>query len=293
MKILLFGGSGQLGREIQKRLSSLRFEVVSPVASELSIDDQEQVSFLIDKVRADVVINCAAFTAVDDAEKEPEIAFAVNSEGPSNLARSISKTGGRLIHISTDYVFDGLLGRALTEDDVPSPLNVYGQSKLAGEKGVLELLPDSALVVRTSSLHGQFGQNFVHTMLKLFESREEVSVVEDQLMSPTWAGWLAGVLIDLCRISVNGVVHASGTGPVSWYEFAREIYKLSGGSASYPNLSLLPTSVNSFPRPAKRPINSSLDCRKLEQLLGRAIIPWQEGLSSHLQEMGRLHSERA
>jgi len=288
MKILLFGGSGQLGREIQNRLGSLRFEVVSPVASELSIDDQEQVSFLIDKVRADVVINCAAYTAVDDAEKESETAFSVNAEGPSNLARSISKTGGRLIHISTDYVFDGSLGRALTEEDPTSPLNVYGQSKLAGEKAVLELLPDTGLIVRTSSLHGQFGQNFVHTMLQLFESREEVMVVEDQLMSPTWAGWLAGVLIDLCRISAKGVLHASGTGPVSWYEFAQEIYRLTGGSVSYPNLTILPTSVSSFPRPAKRPINSALDCGRLEQLLGRAVIPWQEGLNSHLQEMGRL-----
>jgi len=287
MKILLFGGSGQLGRELKKRFASLRFEVVSPVASEVSIEDKEQVEFLVEKIKPDIAVNCAAYTRVDDAESHRERAFKVNAEGPAHLAQSLAKIKARLIHISTDYVFDGTLGRALKESDPTYPLNVYGESKLAGEKAVLETLPDSALVVRTSSLHGQFGQNFVHTMLSLFESRDEVLVVEDQLMSPTWAGWLAEVLIDLCRVNSTGVLHASGGGMVSWYDFAREIYQISGGAETYTNLRVRPTSESEFKRPAKRPKNSALDSSNLEKVIGRSVISWQEGLRFHLNDIGK------
>ena len=286
MKILLFGGSGQLGYEIRPRAKALHIDLVAPITSEVDISDQQQVSRLIHDLKPDVIINAAAYTAVDLAESEPEKAFKVNAEGVRYIAEAAKDSGSRLIHISTDYVFDGSLGRPLKETDPVSPPNQYGASKLAGEQAALNAHPTNTLIVRTSSLHGAKGINFVHTMLKLFREKEEVSVVSDQVMSPTYAGWLAEVLLDLARLEVVGIIHASCRGAISWYEFAKEIHMLATKSGEKLKAQVKPISAAEFYRPAIRPSYSVFDCSKLTETLGRAPIDWKEGLKQHLKELG-------
>ncbi len=287
MKILLFGGSGQLGFELKKRAKDLEFEVISPVTAEVNISEAEQVSFLTNLVKPDVVINCAAYTAVDKAEEEPEKAYAINRDGARNVAEACEGLGIRLLHISTDYVFDGSLGRALREDDVTNPVSVYGKSKLAGEEAIASILGGKGLIVRTSSLHGQKGVNFVHSMLKLFQERDVVRVVDDQMMSPTWAGWLAESLLDFARLDCGGVVHASCSGGISWFEFAQEI--LLQASKHFEGRALAkvePMSAAELNRPARRPTYSVFDTSRLSDLLGRDPLPWKAGLAAHLHDIG-------
>lgn len=287
MKLLVFGGTGQLGQELTKRASDLNFEVSFPVEREVDIIDPQQVKILIKNIKPDVVVNCAAYTAVDKQEIEKEIAFEVNEKGASNIALALKGSKTKLIHISTDYVFDGSQSKLLTEEDSTNPLSVYGKSKLAGERAVQEILPKTSLIVRISSLHGAQGDNFVHTMLKLFKDKDEVKVVDDQFMCPTWAGWVAETLLDLIRVDALGVVHASGDGVISWYDFASEIYKLSVEKNEDINkdLKLTPVAATEFQRAAERPRYSAMDCSKLTSLIGMKPITWQEGLKSHLQEI--------
>ncbi|MBX7145261.1 MAG: dTDP-4-dehydrorhamnose reductase [Oligoflexia bacterium] len=287
MKILLFGASGQLGHEINSRALDLEFEMICPVQSELDISEEAQVLFLAERSKPDLIINAAAYTAVDQAESERDLAFAVNRDGAAAVARAAKRIGSRMIHISTDYVFSGEGNSPLREDSPTAPLNVYGLSKLEGEQAVLSILGQNALIVRTSSLHGRHGVNFVHTMIKLFKERESVSVVRDQVMSPCWAGWLAEVVLDLGRIAASGVVHASCAGAVSWYDFAQAILEsVQGKDAQARRCRLEPIGADQFARPARRPRYSVLDCSRLAQLLGRKPISWQEGLRAHLAELG-------
>lgn len=287
MRFLLFGGSGQLGFEFIKRANDLNFEVISPVLSELDIGSQSQVVAFCERVRPTVIVNCAAYTAVDKAEEQVEEAYRVNATGAENVAKGAVRAECRLLHVSTDYVFDGNATSPIAEDTPTAPLNVYGKSKLEGERRVQQILAERSLIVRTSSLHGQHGENFVHTMLKLIRDRDEVRVVDDQWMSPTWAGWLAEVLLDLSRMNAQGIVHACGAGVCSWFEFAKEIQAVSAGKIDRrPACRVEPTTVANFPRPARRPRYSAMDCTKLSRLLGRPPIPWQEGLRAHLLDIG-------
>lgn len=292
MRILLFGGTGQLGYELLKRAHDLNFEITAPVISEVDIGDRDQVLFLTRKFRPDVIINSAAYTAVDKAEEDSAVAWRVNRDGAANTAHGAAAVGGRLIHVSTDYVFAGDGSTPLTEDSPTGPRNVYGASKLGGEEAVREILGDRALVVRTASLHGQRGENFVHTMLKLFTTRPSVKVVGDQIMSPTWAGWLAETMLDLARLEAGGVVHATCAGAISWLEFATEIHRLAAPRLADGSVCVIePTTVAEFSRAAPRPTYSALDCGKLAQILGRRPISWQTGLKAHLTEIGKRHGE--
>lgn len=287
MKILLFGGSGQLGYEIEQRGRDLNFEMISPVISEVDISDGAQVRYLTAQIKPDLIVNCAAYTLVDKAEDEKEEAMRINRDGAHNVAIAASHIGCRMIHISTDYVFDGSFDSPIPETAPTNPINHYGATKLAGEAAVMEAAGKLAVIVRTSSLHGQKGVNFVHTMLELFKTKEVVRVVNDQYMSPTWAGWLAEVILDLGRIACDGIVHASCAGAITWYDFAAEILRLV--KDDIPNaqaLRLEPISASEFGRPAKRPAYSVFDCSKLAGLLGRSPIPWQDGLKAHLRELG-------
>ncbi|MCO6432355.1 MAG: dTDP-4-dehydrorhamnose reductase [Deltaproteobacteria bacterium] len=288
MKILLFGGSGQLGFEIQKRALDLNFEVVSPFTSEVNISEETQVLYLCSQTQPDVILNCAAYTAVDKAEEEKDLCFKINRDGARNVALGARQTGAKLIHISTDYVFDGEKGSPLTEDDPVNPLSVYGMSKLDGEREILKHYPDRTIIVRTSSLYGQKGVNFVRTMLDLFHSRDLVRVVNDQVASPTWAGWLAEALLDISRMEVTGVLHAACSGETSWFDFAKRILDWSSNLEPHPGLRLEPISAAELGRPARRPRYSVLDCGKLTDLLGRAPMHWEEGLKAHLREIGML-----
>ncbi len=287
MKILLFGGAGQLGHEIRKRADDLDFETVSPVLKEVDITEEDQVMKLIGATKADVVINCAAYTAVDKAEEEPEIVFKINRDGARNIALACAKHPTRFIHVSTDYVFDGLLGRPLKEEDATNPISVYGRSKWEGEEAVRDILGDSALIVRTQALYGKMGVNFVQTMLKLIGEREVVKVVDDQWVSPTWAGWLAEALLDLARVKAGGTLHGSCSGTVSWYEFACEIRQLSEKQFEGRRQAVLErTTADAFARPAKRPTFSAFDTSKICSVLGRPPMKWQDALKAFLTEIG-------
>lgn len=287
MKILLFGGSGQLGFELRKRAADLNFSLVSPVTKEVDITERSQVKNLLESLKPDVVINSAAYTAVDKAEQELVIATAVNADGARNVAEACSRIGARLIHLSTDYVFDGLLGRPLREEDPVNPVSVYGRTKLRGEEYVREIAGERGLIVRTQALYGQSGVNFVHTMLKLFAEREELKIVNDQFVSPTWAGWLAEAVLDLARLPVQGTVHASCSGVVSWYDFATEIQRLAAPSFEGKQMARLEKiSAVELNRPAKRPVFSAFDVSKIADVLHRAPLAWDDALQQFLMEIG-------
>lgn len=287
MKILLFGGAGQLGWELRTRAEDLEFEVVSPVLAEVDITEHDQVARVVGSARPDVVINCAAYTAVDKAEEESDLCFKINRDGAFNIASACQQHKARCIHISTDYVFDGLLGRTLSEEDKVNPLSVYGRSKWEGEERVREVLGDDALIVRTQALYGQKGVNFVQTMLKLFADREVVKVVDDQWVSPTWAGWLAEVLLDCSRIQAGGTLHASCEGTVSWYEFASEIRSRALPHFEGKKIALVErTTASTLSRPAPRPTFSAFDTSKITNLLGRTPMRWTNALDVFLREIG-------
>lgn len=292
MRILLFGGSGQLGFEVQKRALDLDFEVVSPVISEIDIGDLEQVTFLADKVKPTLVINAAAYTMVDKAEEDSAEAFRINGQGARNVAHAAKNVDARLLHVSTDYVFDGTQTKPVTEDTPTNPQSVYGRSKLEGELEIKKIYSDRSVIVRTSSLHGQRGVNFVHTMLELFKTKPVLKIVNDQYMSPTWAGWLAEVLLDLGRMQWTGTLHASCGGVITWFDFAAEILKLTSHRLEEGKIPVLePIKASEFGRPAPRPAYSAFDCSLLAEVIGRKPIPWQEGLRYHLHDLGYLKED--
>ncbi len=286
MKILLFGGSGQLGYELKQRAADLNFTVVSPVTSEVDVANKDGVKFLAATVKPDLIINAAAYTAVDKAETERAEAFRTNCDGARHVALAARELGSRHIFISTDYVFDGTGSTPLTEEDPVNPISVYGASKRAGEEAILDAYPMNSVIVRTSSLHGQKGINFVHTMIDLFKKRDALTVVSDQIMSPTWAGWLAEVVLDIGRLSCAGIYHASCAGAVSWFEFANEILTLSAAKIERSGMVRIdPISAAQFGRPAPRPMYSVFNTEKLAKTIGRAPISWQQGLRYHLKDI--------
>lgn len=288
MKILLLGGSGQLGREFLKRASDLHFQVSAPVRKEVSVLDREQLLFLCEKIRPEVIVHSAAYTNVDRAEEEPELAVAVNAGGARHVAEGALKVGARVLYISTDYVFDGMKGRPYQESDPANPLSVYGRSKFEGEQYLHEALGDRLVIVRTSSLHSMYGTNFVNTMLSLFQKKTPLRVVHDQIMSPTWAGWLAEVMLDICRMEASGTYHASCSGETTWYEFACTIRELAGLTVA--EIPIEPISAAEYGAKAPRPAYSTLDCGRLRQLLGRELLDWHAGLQGHLQDLQRARS---
>ncbi len=306
MKILFFGGSGQLGFHLQEQARSLRFDFVAPVLSELDICSAKSVLEFTTEIKPDVVVNSAAYTAVDKAEEEPELAFQVNAEGAENVAIAAREAGAKLVHISTDYVFNGVFSAPIAEDARTDPLGVYGESKLEGERRVTEATGGRGLIVRTSSLHGARGHNFVHTMRKLFQDRDELKVVADQIMSPTYAGWLAEVVLDLARLDMEdaffeeparNVLHVSGAGACSWFEFACKIYELSKPELEDAlgrelKVEILPIPASEYPVPAKRPMYSVLSGERIERILGRKRINWEAGLQAHLEALREMRGEK-
>ena len=288
MKVLLFGSEGQLGQELVKRAAAVKVELICPRWTEVNITQRDQVLATAEQAQPELIINAAAYTAVDRAESERELAFAVNANGAKHIALAAKQCEARLIQVSTDYVFDGCGGEPLTEEAPVNPLSIYGASKLEGENAVLEILgTEKALVTRTASLHGKCGENFVHTMIKLFSTKPEVKVVQDQFSSPTWAGWLAETLLALRSFTSGGILHTSGQGGVSWYEFAATILAtIRPAVEAAQKVRLEPCCLRDFPRPAPRPRYSVLNTTKLTKVLGKAPLTWQEGLAAHLAELG-------
>jgi len=275
MRIFITGGDGQLGRALRRTLSA--HDLFAPSESESDISDPRVVR-LIAEARPGVVIHAAAYTDVDGAEAHPDRAFAVNALGSRHVAQGAAESRARLIAISTDYVYDGTKDGPYREDDPVAPLGPYGASKLDGEREILKAKPD-AVILRTAWLYGE-GKNFVETILRLARERDELRVVDDQRGSPTAAADLATVIAALLQTPCAGVYHAVNAGTCSWFEFAREILRLTGIDRR-----VVPIRSSELVRPAKRPANSVLDCGKLAAL-GITLRPWQDALRAYLRERG-------
>jgi dTDP-4-dehydrorhamnose reductase len=260
MRWLVTGAGGMLGHDVVEELLTRGNLVVGPDRSALDITDPDAVRRAFQEHRFDVVVNCAAYTAVDAAETDEAAALAVNGDGPRVLARACAEHGVKLVHVSTDYVFSGEARDTPYPEDHPTgPRTAYGRTKLAGEQAVLEELPDAGVVVRTAWLYGAHGPNFVRTMLDLEARKDTVDVVDDQRGQPTWSADVAERLVllgaRLCRDGApTGVLHATSSGETTWYGLAREVFRLAGADPSR----VRPTSTAAFPRPAPRPAYSAL-----------------------------------
>jgi dTDP-4-dehydrorhamnose reductase len=267
-----------LGTEVAPRLAS-EFEVVAADVAQFDITDSEATSRYVKSVTPTVLVNCAAYTDVDRAEGDADAAFAVNATGAGNLAAAATAVGAKLVHVSTDYVFDGKARDPYGEDDEPCPLGVYGRSKLEGERAVFGAASD-ALVVRTAWLYGHAGANFVEKMIALASSGVPLRVVDDQVGSPTNAKDLAGAIAELIAVGAAGVVNATNAGVCSWYEFALEVFRLAG----LEDVSVSPVSTEEFPRPAPRPAYSVLSLERLTELTGGPPREWGDALAEYIAE---------
>ena len=283
-KILVTGSNGQLGKELQKLspgFSSVEF--IFPGREDLPIHHFEMVRHYFSIYKPAFLINCAAYTAVDRAESEKDLAFQVNGEAPGVLAAICRENNCRFIHISTDYVFDGTATVPYKEDSLANPQSVYGASKLEGEKQAMQFNPDS-IIIRTSWVYSEYGKNFVRTMLKLMSEKQEINVVNDQLGSPTYAADLATAILQIISsgIWMPGIYHYANTGIITWYDFAVAI-KEQTGSACRVN----PILTSQYPTPAKRPAYSVLDTTKVESVFGLQLKDWKQSLAACLQHLTR------
>lgn len=285
-KVVITGGAGQLGLELQATAPAA-VDLVPLDHRQFDLTDPGAVRDRLGSIRPDVILNAAAYTAVDRAEQEPERALAVNRDGPRLLAAMAAETGTRLVHISTDFVFDGCKSSPYAPDDAANPLGVYGRSKLAGEEAVLGLLRTECLIVRTSWLYAAHGGNFVQTMLRLLHTREELTVVADQVGTPTWARGLARALWDMVFRDCKGIIHWSDAGVASWYDFAVAIQEegLALGLLKHKK-GIKPVSSAEFPTAARRPAYSVLDKTETWGVLGYHAPHWRENLRMMLRELG-------
>lgn len=289
LRILVTGAGGQLGRSLQDLAQSSPQAAIMAFADRqgLDISRADSIAAWLADQAADVIINAAAYTAVDRAATEPAQAIAANTEAPGLLAQACAQRGMRLIHVSTDYVFDGRAGRPYTEDDPTNPLNTYGRSKLEGEQRVLAHAPDS-IIVRTGWVFSAHGGNFVKTMLRLAQARDTLHVIDDQLGIPTWAGDLARVLLALAVHPdfPPGIFHFSSTPPTSWHGFAQEILAQAHARGLIEQLPTLhPIASRDWPAPEPRPADSRLDGSRLAGLLGLEPCDWRLGLARTLDAL--------
>ncbi|MDE6277424.1 MAG: dTDP-4-dehydrorhamnose reductase [Muribaculaceae bacterium] len=288
MKILITGSKGQLGRELNRlfeRDGANGAEVVFTDVDELDITDRGAVDAFLRAGDFSHVVNCAAYTAVDRAEEDKALCYSVNTDGPGNLARLADELGFRLIHISTDYVFDGTAHRPLTESDKPSPLSVYGTTKRRGETALLGLAPES-IIIRTAGLYSAFGSNFIKTMIRFaLQGRPQVQVVYDQIGAPTSAIDLAMAIRTILFSNKwkGGIYHYSNEGVCSWYDVAREVFDALPDSVPAPEL--LPILSSEFPAAASRPLYGVLDHSRIRATYGLRIPHWRHSLRRDFPEI--------
>ncbi len=275
-RVFLTGSEGLLGGNLRRELSG-SFDIVAPAREEMDILRREETIARIVDARPNLVIHAAAYTAVDRAEEEPEAAEAVNVQGTRAVAEGALMCGACLIYISTDYVFNGRKGEPYLEEDETDPLNVYGRTKLEGERVVTEVLLHY-LIVRTAWLFGPDGPNFVEGMARRARAGERVEVVDDQTGSPTYAPHLAKAMADLYKARVKGLINVVNSGSCSWYGLAREIYRLAGAP---PEL-VVPVTSDRVPRPAARPSCSILDLDKYRRITGGDMPEWTEALKTYM-----------
>lgn len=285
VNILVTGGDGQLGSELKRLMPIQGYQFYFTDVNELNILDFKAVESFIREQKISYLINCAAYTAVDRAETETEIALSLNSEAPGFLGDLTREMGIRLIHLSTDYVFSGYLPRPLTELDEPLPETVYGITKLEGERRLAG--HPGAIIIRTSWLYSSFGNNFVKTMLRLMREKDEIRVVYDQVGTPTYAADLAGAIIKLVKGTVEGtlpfepgIYHYASDGVCSWFDFAKEIARLTGSKTA-----IIPVETRQYPAPAPRPWYSVLSKDKIRKVYGLDIPYWKDSLATCIKEL--------
>jgi dTDP-4-dehydrorhamnose reductase len=271
---LVAGAGGMLGEDVMAGLRARGETVLCRRRRELDVTDAGAVHALIADYRPNIVINCAAWTAVDAAEAQEAAALAVNGYGAENLAAACAEVGAVMAQISTDYVFDGNASRPYAETDEPAPRTAYGRTKLAGERAVLGLLPDDGLVIRTAWLYGRGGPSFVHTMIKAARAATPVAVVDDQHGQPSWTADVAGQVIELAATGARGIYHATSAGQTTWFELARQIFELLGTDPER----VQPTTSEAYPRPAPRPAWSVLGHDRYGGLPVQPIGDWQQAL---------------
>ena len=279
MKVLVTGAKGQLGTDLMNELAKRGIEGIGVDVEEMDITDAEACRRVIKASGADAVIHCAAYTAVDAAEDNVELCRRINGEGTRNVAQACKEADVKLMYISTDYVFDGQGTRPWEPDDERHPLNVYGQTKYEGKLAVEEL-SDKYFIVRIAWVFGVAGKNFIKTMLRLGKERGAVSVVDDQVGSPTYTYDLARLLVDMIQTDKYGRYHATNEGLCSWYEFAKEIFRQAGM-----DVPVTPVSSSEFPAKATRPSNSRMSKEKLSDNGFERLPAWQDALGRFLKEI--------
>lgn len=272
MKVLVTGANGQLGYDVVEVLKLRNIECCGTTRNDFDLCDFTKAEKFITAFYPDVIIHCAAYTAVDKAEDEKELCRAVNAVGTENIAKICKKINAKMLYISTDYVFDGIKKGFYEVDDMPNPINVYGKTKLEGERAVQEIL-DKYFIVRISWVFGKHGNNFVKTMLRLSKERKEISVVSDQVGSPTYTVDLAQLLVDMVQTDKYGIYHATNEGECSWAEFAEEIFKVAGMNVNVKHIT-----SNEYPTKANRPQNSRMDKKCLTNNGFRKLPKWEESL---------------
>ena len=288
MRVLITGGPrGQLRRELV-RTAPDEAVLVGADEERLDITDAAAVAASVERLAPDIILNAAAYTAVDRAESEPELARAVNVEGVRHLAEAALESGARLVHVSTDFVFGGgASGTPPYAEDAPTdPLGVYGETKRDGERVLAGLLPESGCTVRTAWVHSSHGANFVKTMLRLMDEREEIGVVADQIGSPTWARPLAEALWRAAAREASGTLHWTGAGAASWYDLAVAVLeegRALGLVTGRPRI--VPLRTEQYPTPARRPASSLLETSRTRELLGLPPTHWREELRAMLGEL--------
>ena len=290
MKLLIIGSKGQLGSELVRKCKRNDFSFLALDLPEFNITDPPQVKKILADFMPSIVINASAYTNVDMAETEPKMAYTVNSDGPANLAVSCDKNRIPIIHISTDYVFDGSKGQPYAESDPVSPLGIYGKSKEKGESKLRSVLKQH-IILRTSWLYSAYGNNFVKTMLKLGKEKEIIKVVSDQYGCPTCAADLAEAVVDISKqITQNfkiawGTYHYCGLGITTWHEFAKAIFEIASQYQNYKVSSVEAITTAQYPTKTKRPAFSALDCGLFKKHFGINIKPWQESLEKTIERI--------
>ncbi|MBV1817949.1 dTDP-4-dehydrorhamnose reductase [Clostridium cochlearium] len=279
MKVLITGANGQLGRELTKQYKEKsNVELILTDVVDLDITDVKAVYEFVNNHRPEVIINCAAHTAVDKCETDVDMAYKINTVGPKNLAAAANAIGAEIVQVSTDYVFDGEGDKQLTEFDKVNPQTVYGKTKLEGEKFVEKLNPKH-YIVRTAWLYGD-GNNFVKTMIKLSETNKTLKVVDDQRGTPTSTVDLSRVIIKLVENKNYGLFHCTCKGECTWYDLTKEIFRIKGI-----DIEVVPCTTEEFPRPAKRPKYSTLRNYMLELTIGDITREWEESLEEYLKKI--------
>lgn len=276
MKVLVTGANGQLGYDVVKELQKQNIDCYGATRKDFDLIDFEATEKFIVNYMPDVVIHCAAYTAVDKAEDEQGLCYLVNASATDNIAEICKKINVKMLYISTDYVFDGTKKGFYEVDDIPNPINVYGKTKLLGEQAVQRIL-NKYFIVRISWVFGEHGNNFVKTMLKLGKERKELNVVADQYGSPTYTADLAPLLVEMVKTDKYGIYHATNEGVCSWAEFAEEIFKIAELDVKVKYIT-----TDEYPTRAKRPMNSRLSKNSLKINGFEVLNDWQEAAKSYL-----------